>query len=228
MAWVRFCACCLGLVACLVTVGCGGGSGTTPEPGSGGRTTAGVGAAGPSTAKTRPSAAAGGKESIHEPVQSRGIKGEDPTTEAATRAHISAADCAALGALAERRFGTKLARHSDPSPPLSHCRLSGRGTSVNVFLDTGFAAHQRYENRITETVQFNAQHPTGLPRPVPHVGEKAAYNADANWIPALRSLLALRGNRWLTVTISVAGKSNRQLRDEAAVVARAGFRLSAG
>jgi hypothetical protein len=202
MGWVRFAGCCMGLVACLVTVGCGGGSGTTGDSG-------------------------GGKEAIHEPVQSRGIKGEDPRTEAATRAHLSAGDCAALDRLAERRLGMKLVRRSDPSPPLSHCRLSGHGTEVNVYLDTGFAAHQRYENRIAETVQFNTENPAGLPRPVPHVGEKAAYNADASWIPALRSLLAVRGNRWLTVTISVAGHSNRLLRDEAAALARAGFRLGA-
>jgi hypothetical protein len=207
MHWVRFAACCVGLAAALVTVGCGSsGSGTT--------------AGGSSSARS-------GHEAIREPVQSRGIKGEDPTTEAATRARISAGDCAALGKLAEAKLGTDLARRSDPSPPLSHCRLSGPGIQVNVFLDSGFAAHQRYANRIDETVQFNAEHPAGLPQPVPQVGEKAAYNANANWIPALRSLLAVRGNRWLTVTISVAGKSNRQLRDEAAVLARAGFKLTA-
>ncbi|HEX4731623.1 MAG TPA: hypothetical protein VH299_10155 [Solirubrobacterales bacterium] len=182
---------------------------------------------GASAAGTSPSAAGGRNEAIHEPVQSRGIKGEDPSAEAATKARISAGDCGALGRLAERRLGTKLARRSDPSPPLSHCRLSGRGASINVFLDTGFAAHQRYSNRIAETVQFNEKHPAGLPRPVPHVGEKAAYNADASWVPALRSLLAVRGNRWLTVTISIAGMSGRLLRDEAAVLARAGFHLSA-
>jgi hypothetical protein len=43
----------------------------------------------------------------------------------------------------------------------------------------------------------------------------------------LRSLLAVRGNRWLTVTISVAGMTDRRLRDEAAVLARAGFKLTA-
>jgi hypothetical protein len=174
-------------------------------------------------------------------VQSRGIKGEDPNAEAATSARISAADCAVLARLAERRLGTKPARRSDPSashgtnlshrsdpsPPLSHCSLSAPGVSINVFLDTGFAAHQRYNNRIAETVQFNYEDQARVPHPVPHVGEKAAYNADANWIPALRSLLAVRGNRWLTVTISVAGLSNHQLRDGAAVLARAGFRLSA-
>jgi hypothetical protein len=217
MGWVRFIACCLGLVAALATVGCGSsGSGTTGGAG-------------------------GGSRAIHEPVQSRGIKGEDPSAEAATKARISAADCAVLGRLTERRLGTEparrsdppaspetnLARQSDPSPPLSRCELSGPGVSINVFLDAGFAAHQRYNNRIAETVQFNYENQAAVPHPVPHVGEKAAYNADANWIPALRSLLAVRGNRWLTVTISVAGLSNRQLRDEAAVLARAGFKLTA-
>jgi hypothetical protein len=167
------------------------------------------------------------RRAIHEPVQSRGIKGEDPRAEAATTARISAGDCAALGRLAERRLGVHLSRDSSPKPPLSHCRLSGHGTEVNVYLDSGFAAHQRYANRIEETVQFNGQKPAGLPQAVPHVGEKAAYNADASWIPALRSLLAVRGNRWLTVTISVPGRSGDELRDEAAVLARAGFKLTA-
>jgi hypothetical protein len=231
MGFVRFCACCLGIGACFVMVGCDGGSSSTT--------------------------ATSGREAIHEPVQSRGIKGEDPRAEAATKARISAADCAALGKLAERRLaahrsrregggrgsgaarrsrrgaegsrgsGLGISTHSDPSPPLSRCRLSGRGASINVYLDAGFAAHQRFANRISETVQFNTENPAGLPQPVPHVGEKAAYNADANWIPALRSLLAVRGNRWLTVTISVAGRSNDELRDEAAVLARAGFKLTA-
>jgi hypothetical protein len=211
MGWVRFWACCVGLVAALATVGCGSsGSGTT-----GAGTTSATGAGG------------GGKEAIHEPVQSRGIKGENPATEAATRARLSAGDCAALAGLAEKRLGKSLSHRSDPSPPLSHCDLSGRGVSINVFLDAGFAAHQRYNNRIAETVQFNYEDQAAVPHPVPHVGEKAAYNADANWIPALRSLLAVRGNRWLTVTISAAGLSNRGLRDEAAVLALAGFKLSA-
>lgn len=169
-----------------------------------------------------------GEHAIQSPVQSRGIKGENPATEAAGTAHLSAADCKAFAALAERQTGTALKRHATPKPPLSRCRLTGPGTSVNVYLDAGFAANQRYHNRIEETVQFNTENPAGLPQPVPHVGDKAAYNADASWIPALRSLLAVRGNRWLTVTISVAGRSDRQLRDQAAVLARAGFKLSAG
>ncbi|MBS1892702.1 MAG: hypothetical protein JST59_15510 [Actinobacteria bacterium] len=169
----------------------------------------------------------GGSTMTSAPPPSRGIKGENPTEEAATSAHISPSDCAALGKLAEERLGAKLSRHSIPKPPLSRCRLEGPGTSINVYLDSGFAANQRYYNRIEETVQFNAPDPRKVPHPVAHVGEKSAYNSAASWIPNLRSLLAVRGNRWLTVTISVKGKTDRELRDEAAVLARAGFRLTA-
>jgi hypothetical protein len=234
MGFVRFCACCLGIGACLVTVGCGGGGsstgGATGAGGTGGAghgaTAAGGGGAGHGPSTTGEPGV--GHRAIHEPVQSRGIKGEDPSAEAATSARISAGDCAALGRLAEVRLGVHLSRRSTPKPPLSRCRLTGHGVSINVYLDTGFAAHQRYENRIEETVQFGYEDPAKVPHSVPHVGEKAAYNADANWIPALRSLLAVRGNRWLTVTISVAGHSNVELRDEAAVLALAGFKLTAG
>ncbi len=213
MGRVRICAACVGLVACLVAAGgCGGSA-------AGGSSTGGTGAS---------AGGEGGKRlAIEEPVQSRGIKGEDPTAERATKAHLSGSDCDALGKLAEERLRTKLARRPTPAPPLSRCHLDGPGTSVNVYLDSGFAANRRYHNRIEETVQFNSESQAAVPHPVPHVGEKAAYNADANWIPALGSLLAVRGNRWLTVTISVKGKSNRQLRREAAVLARAGFRLTA-
>jgi uncharacterized RmlC-like cupin family protein len=210
MRRVRIAGCFVGLVACFVTVACGGGSSSTVGSVAAGGSEAG-----------------GARKAIHEPVQSRGTKGEDPRAEAATAARISLSDCMMLASLAEERLGTKLRLHSDASPPLSHCLIDGHGTEVNVYLDSGFAAHQRYANRIEETVQFNGENPAGLPQAVPHVGEKAAYNADASWIPALGSLLAVRGNRWLTVTISVPGRSGDELRDEAAVLARAGFKLTA-
>jgi hypothetical protein len=199
----------LGLGVCLAIAGCGGGGSSSVGGTTGGATSAG-----------------GGKRAIHEPIQSRGIKGEDPSAEAASRAHLSTADCKELAALAEDQLGTKLSRKSTPAPPLSRCQMSGGGVTVNVYLDAGFAAHQRYDNRIEETVQFNTENPRGLPQPVPHVGEKAAYNADANWIPAIRSLLAVRGNRWLTVNLSAPGLTDDELRDEAAVLARAGFKLT--
>lgn len=210
MGRVRICVACVGLLACLVTVGCGGGAATT----GGATTSVGRGSD-------------GRRHAVQEPVPSRGTKGEVPTVEAATKAHISRSDCVALQKLAEGRLDIGLSRRSVPEPPLSRCRLNGSGTSVNVYLDSGFAANRRYHNRIEETVQFNYENPAAVPHPVPHVGEKAAYDADASWIPNLRSLLAVRGNRWLTVTISVAGASNRRLREEAAVLARAGFKLTA-
>lgn len=169
----------------------------------------------------------GGSSTTSAPPASRGIKGENPAEEAATKAHISAADCLALAKLAEERLGTELSRHAMPKPPLSRCRLEGPGTSINVYLDSGFAANRRYHNRMEETVQFNAPDPDKVPHPVAHVGEKSAYNSAASWIPNLRSLLAVRGNRWLTVTISVKGRTDGELRDEAAVLARAGFALTA-
>ncbi|HVX34507.1 MAG TPA: hypothetical protein VHA80_15330 [Solirubrobacterales bacterium] len=193
----------MGLLACLAVVGCGGGSSRTAG----------------STAAAR--------HATQEPVQSRGIKGESPTAEAATNAHISPADCAALQKLAEARLDTMLSHRSTPAPPLSRCRLDGPGVQVDVYLDSGFAANRRYHNRIEETVQFNYEDQGGVPHPVPRVGERSAYNSSASWIPNLRSLLAVRGNRWLTVTISVAGMTDRRLRDEAAVLARAGFKLTA-
>jgi hypothetical protein len=206
MGSARKVTCLVGLAVALVSAGCGS---------SGSGTTAGSSATG------------AGEPAVQTPVHSRGTKGESPATEAAGTAHLSAADCKALAAIAEGQTGIALTRRPTPAPPLSRCRLSGRGASINVYLDAGFAANQRYHNRIEETVQFNAQNPPGLPKPVPHVGEKAAYNSAAGWIPALGSLLAVRGNRWLTVTISVAGHPDRRLLAEAAVLARAGFKLSA-
>src|SRR5690242_18031753 len=121
MRWVRI----AGLLVVLGLAGCGSsGSGTT-----GGTTSA-------------------GEHAGQTQVQSRGIKGENPAAEAAGTAHLSAADCKALAKLAEAQTGTALKRRSTPKPPLSRCRLTGPGTSINVFLDAGFAANQRYHNRI--------------------------------------------------------------------------------
>src|ERR1700733_7187948 len=101
MRWVRIAGCFVGLVACLVMVGCGGGGSSSAG------TTAGGGAApggsrvarGGATGGSPSAGAANGRRAIHEPVQTRGTKGEDPRAEAATTARISAGDCAALGRL---------------------------------------------------------------------------------------------------------------------------------
>src|ERR1700759_3102715 len=43
---------------------------------------------------------AGGERAIESPIQSRGIKGENPSAEAASQIHLTAADCEALTTLA--------------------------------------------------------------------------------------------------------------------------------
>jgi hypothetical protein len=158
----------------------------------------------------------------------RGTKGERPGQEAASSAHLSRGACSALAAEVEAREGTAVKRRSEPSPPLSHCRISAPGgLSVNVYLDAGFAAHQRYENRMEETVQFGATDPRSVPHPVPGVGEPAAGNHDANWVPSQQTLYAVRGNRFVTVAIAVPDTPESHLRAEAARLARRAFRLTA-
>jgi hypothetical protein len=190
-------------------------------------TLAGCGGSASSPSTGGGSATSEGKYAIEREAQSRGIKGESPTTEASTSLRISAGDCARLAAAAEGRLGRSVGGDPTPTPPLSKCRLAGRGVAINVFLDSGFAAHQRYMNRIEETQQFGAPDPRKVPHPVAGVGDKGAYNQNANWVPAYGSLFAVRGNRWLTVDYSVTGKGNRESRQEAADLARLAFRLSA-
>jgi hypothetical protein len=190
---------------------------------------AGCGGSGASTSSTAGSAraAAATTHANEGPAQSRGTKGESPTTEAATSQRISGADCARLGAVLEGRLGRPLGHDPKPTPPLSACRISGHGVAVNLSLDSGFAAHQRYMNRMDEAVQFGAPDPSRVPHPVARVGEKGPYDEYANWIPAFGTLYALRGNRWLTVNYSVAGEGNRRSRAGAADLGRLAFRLTA-
>lgn len=147
--------------------------------------------------------------------------------ERTTDLHLSRGDCAQLAAQVAAGLKPAVRRRAEPSPPLSRCRLSGPGVSINVYLDCAYAAHQRYENRMVEQAQFGAPDPAKLPHPVAGVGKPAAYESAASWVPAYHSLFAVRGNRWLTVAYGVAGTSNARARAEAARLARAAFRLSA-
>ena len=146
----------------------------------------------------------------------------------ASDVHITNADCAALARLLARNVGERPKLRSEPTPPLSHCQMSGAGFTVNVYLDAGHAARQRYENRMTEQVQFGAPDPSKLPHPVPDVGDPGAYNHYASWVPAYNTLYAVRGNRWVTVAYSRRGVPQKQLVAQAAALARVAFRLSAG
>ena len=156
-----------------------------------------------------------------------GMKGERIGKEAATTQHLSRADGAARRRRAEAQAGQPLAPSSEPTPPSSRCRLTGKGVAIGIYLDSGRSAHQRYLNRMTEQNQFGAPDPGRVTHPVPKVGDPAPDDQNASWVPDLGSLFATRGNRWLTVSYSVAGFPSPRARADAAALARLGFRLTA-
>jgi len=145
----------------------------------------------------------------------------------ATAQRIGADDCRDLSALVTHQVRRPLQRESEPTPPNSRCQLQGRGAHVSITLDAGYAARQRYSNRMAEQVQFNAPDPTKVPHAVPGVGDRSAYNHYASWIPAYSTLWAVRGNRWLTLVYSVAGETRPQRLAAAAILARRAFGLTA-
>ncbi|HET9591580.1 MAG TPA: hypothetical protein VFP17_01570, partial [Solirubrobacterales bacterium] len=147
--------------------------------------------------------------------------------QAETSLHLGRGDCAALAATVRRQTGVPLQRQSEPTPPNSRCQVQGPGVHVSISLDAAYAARTRYSNRIDEQVQFNAADPAKVPHAVGGVGDKGAYNHNASWIPAYSTLWAVRGNRWLTVVYSAAGKTRAQRLAAVAPLARQAFRLSA-
>jgi len=145
----------------------------------------------------------------------------------ATDAAISGRDCRVLSRTAEATEGLRAHRESEPSPPASHCLISGHGMQVSVYLDASTAARQRYFNRMTEQVQFYGTEPAKRPHAVAGVGDRGAYDQSASWIPAFSTLYAVRGNRWLTVSYSTPGVAKAVRRARAAELARQAFRLTA-
>ncbi|HET9153943.1 MAG TPA: hypothetical protein VFN85_07490 [Solirubrobacterales bacterium] len=145
----------------------------------------------------------------------------------ATAQRISASDCRRLAAVAARHTERKLRHASEPTPPNSRCQLEGRDVHVSITLDTAYAARQRYENRMAEQVQFNAPYPAKDPHHVPGVGDRAAGEHFASWIPAYSTLYAVRGNRWLTLAYSVTGESRPRRLAAAVALARLAFGLTA-
>jgi hypothetical protein len=156
-----------------------------------------------------------------------GTRGERNGEEAASSQHLSRADCEALRRRAEAQTGRRLALFDEPTPPSSRCRLTAGGVLIGVYLDSGRSAHQRYLNRMVEQNQFGTPDPGRIVHPVANVGDPAPGNQNASWVPDLGSLFATRGNRWLTVTYSVAGVGSPRARERAATLARLGFRLTA-
>jgi hypothetical protein len=200
----RALAACGALAICgLLAAGCGGGSSRSEETGG-------------TAQASRPNPVG--------PTDKSGLG------EAATGLHLSRGDCTALAAWlrsAELPGSPPISPHSTPAPPRSTCKLRAPGTTVLLTLDTAYGARQRYANRLVEQVQFNTTDPRAVPHYVPGVGDRVAPGRGANWIPAYSQLMAVRGNRWLTVDFSVPGLSSRDRVALAAELARRAFRLSA-
>jgi|GEM_PF-912215 len=145
----------------------------------------------------------------------------------ATGLRIGGPDCQALAATLEKQVGVAVRRSSDPTPPNSHCQLQRRGVHVSISLDAAYRARERYEYRMEEQVQFNAAYPGKVPQAVSGVGDRGAHDHYASWIPAYNTLYAVRGNRWLTLAYSVAGKTRPQRLAGATALARLAFKLTA-
>lgn len=152
--------------------------------------------------------------------------GDHPGQEA-TRAAIGRGDCQLLRRAVEDAEGAPAQAESEPSPPSSHCLISGRGLHVSVYLDSSTAARQRYFNRMVEQVQFYGTEAAKTPHAVAGVGDPAAYEHTASWIPAFSTLYAVRGNRWLTVSYAAPGVPKAEREARAAALARRAFRLTA-
>lgn len=142
-------------------------------------------------------------------------------------ATIDGRDCRVLRRTVADVEDVQVRAESEPSPPSSHCLISGRGLHVSVYLDASTAARQRYFNRMTEQVQFYGTDPAKSPHAVAGVGDRGAYEQGANWIPAFSTLYAVRGNRWLTVSYAVAGVPKAAREQRAAALGRLAFRLTA-
>jgi hypothetical protein len=152
--------------------------------------------------------------------------GDHPGQEA-TRAAIRTDDCESLRRAAEKQTGSRLRAESEPSPPSSRCQIRGPGVRVSVYLDAAYAARQRYYNRMVEQNQFYGTDPEKRPHAVAGVGDRSAHEHTASWIPALGTLYAVRGNRWVTVAYSVEGATRARQKAAAAELARQVFRLTA-
>jgi hypothetical protein len=153
--------------------------------------------------------------------------GDHPGQEESDAA-IGRGDCGVLRrSVAGQGGGAVEVAESEPSPPASRCVIAGHGLRVSVYLDAAYAARQRYYNRMTEQVQFNAPDPARIPHSVRGVGDPVAGAHSASWIPSYSTLYAVRGNRWITVAYSAPGLSRAARKARAAALAREAFRLTA-
>jgi hypothetical protein len=151
----------------------------------------------------------------------------DHPGQAESDAAIGLGDCWALRrSVAGQSGGPVGVDESEPSPPSSRCVVAGHDLRVSIYLDAAYAARQRYLNRMTEQVQFNAPDPARIPHSVRGVGDPVAGAHYASWIPAYSTLYAVRGNRWVTVAYSAPGLSRAERKARAAALTREAFRLT--
>jgi hypothetical protein len=144
-------------------------------------------------------------------------------------AAIGRGDCHVLRRSVAGQGGERVEiAESEPSPPASRCVLvADGGLRVSIYLDAAYAARQRYYNRMTEQVQFNAPDPARIPHAVRGVGDPVAHAHTASWIPSISTLYAVRGNRWITVAYSAPELSRAERKARAAALTKEAFRLTA-
>jgi hypothetical protein len=118
--------------------------------------------------------------------------------------------------LAAQRYRGRLGQPiGTGSAGLSQCELEVPEGEVVFSLDVAQDAVRRYRIRITETAQFSGGEPDQAPHPVGVVGDRNLQGAGANWIPASHSLHSVRGNRWLTVSVTAPRVSDPRSKDAA-------------
>jgi hypothetical protein len=128
-----------------------------------------------------------------------------------------------LVATADPKPPPKLRRSARGTQLLVQCGFGAPGVKVGVSLDRANNNRQRFDNRVTEMSQFSTYRPSTRPRPVPGVGDAAAGDEGAQWIPAPDQLLAYRPGQYLIVDFTAGGATDAANRRGAAAVARLAF-----
>src|SRR4051794_24842009 len=154
--------------------------------------------------------------------------GENGAGSASLCARVPIAAVEHLVATADPKAPPKLRRSARGTQLLVQCGFRAAGVKVGVSLDRANDNRQRFDNRVTEMSQFSTYRASTRPRPVPGVGDAAAGNEGAQWIPALHQLLAYRPGQYLIVDFAAGGAADPANRNGAAALARLSFRRLPG
>jgi len=98
--------------------------------------------------------------------------------------------------------------------------MDAPGAEVEVSHDEAPQARRRYFIRVTELAQFSATNRRLAPRPVDGVGARRLQGAGANWVPAQRRLISIKGGTFQAVQVYARGIGDRDLRTAAIEIAR--------